>query len=175
MGKPVRSILAGFYRSWLEGAVLSVKILARHLTGDLYNCKASKLKERDGIKAALERILVESGYLPLEVFAVDIEEAHFAVQAVFREGHVAVHVYPQLRYVAVDIFLCKEGAEPELLFKSLRGLFQPDKTKTTILKRGDFGTDREIKPKTKTKMAPLRRIHNTGAKVIRILARRNKN
>ena len=159
----------------LEGTVFSVKIMARHLTGDLYNCKASKLKDRDGIKAALERVLAEHGCLPLELSAAEVSDDHFAVIALTREGHVAVHVYAALRYVAVDVFLCKEGAEPELMFKSLRGVFLPDKTKTTILKRGDFGTEREIKPKTKTKMAPLRRIHNTGAKVIRILARRNKN
>ena len=31
-----------------------------------------------------------------------------------------------------------------------------------------------MKPKIKSRVAPLRRIHNTGAKVIRLLARRNR-
>jgi S-adenosylmethionine decarboxylase len=55
----------------------------------------------------------------------------------------------------------------------MRSFFKPDKTKTTLLKRGDFTSLKEIKPKVKTHVAPLRKIHNTGAKVIRILAHRN--
>ena len=80
-----------------------------------------------------------------------------------------------MRYVAVDVFTCSEDTEPELLSKELRKFFQPDKIKSTFFKRGDFGLEREIKPKIKTRVAPLRKIHNTGAKVIKTLVRRSKN
>jgi len=149
-----------------------VKMLARHLTVDLYNCKAERLREPEAVRDTLLTMLRETGYRPLDVTATTVSEEHFTVLSVFNEGHIALHVYTGLRYVAIDIFLCRENAEPEPLFKSLRNFFKPDKIKTTLLKRGDFGKDREIKPKTKTRVAPLRRIHNTGAKVIRILARR---
>ncbi len=128
----------------------------------------------DAVKTTLHTIIGESGYQSLEMTASSVSEEHFTVMSILSEGHIALHVYTGLRYVAIDIFLCKENAEPEHLFKALRSFFKPDKIKTTQLKRGDFGKDREIKPKTKTRVAPLRRIHNTGAKVIRILARRNK-
>lgn len=147
-------------------------MLARHLTVDLYNCKAERLQDMETVKENLRAVVLESGYQPLEITAASITEEHFTVVAIFGQGHIALHVYTKLRYVAIDVFLCKENAEPEAVFKALRKFFQPDKIKTTLLKRGDFGKEKEIKPKTKTRVAPLRRIHNTGAKVIRILARR---
>ena len=149
-----------------------MKMLARHLTVDLYNCKAERLQEMETVKENLRIVVLEAGYQPLEITAASITEEHFTVVSIFGQGHIALHVYTKLRYVAIDIFLCKEDAEPEQLFKALRNFFKPDKFKTTLLKRGDFGKEKEVKPKTKTRVAPLRRIHNTGAKVIRILARR---
>ncbi len=149
-------------------------MLARHLTVDLYNCKTERLQEVDTVKETLQTIVGETGYQSIDTMAASVTEEHFTVMSVLGEGHIVLHVYTKLRYVAIDIFLCKENAEPEQLFKALRSFFKPDKIKTTQLKRGDFGKEKEIKPKTKTRVAPLRKIHNTGAKVIRILARRNK-
>ncbi len=151
-----------------------MKILARHLTVDFYNCKSSMLQEIQLVKNVLEKLVRGQGYEILNSSAERAGEGHFVVTLIFCDGHIAVHVYEELRYVAMDIFLCREQAEPETVYRELREFFKPDKTKSTLLKRGDFGSDREIKPKTKTRVAPFRKIHNTGAKVIRILARRNR-
>ena len=153
---------------------MSVKILARHLTVDFYNCKTSKLQDLQLIKGILKESLSGQGYELLDLSAETIGKNHFALTVIFRDGHVALHVYGDLRYVALDLFLCREQADPEDIYKGIQNFFKPDKTKTTLLKRGDFGREKEIKPKTKTRVAPLRKIHNTGAKVIRILARRNQ-
>ena len=88
----------------------------------------------------------------------------------FREGHIVLHIYTELKYVAIDIFLCQEHAEPERIAQAMRNFFKPDKIKSTLLKRGSFGTPKELRPKVKTRVAPLRKIHNTGAKVLRVLA-----
>lgn len=93
--------------------------------------------------------------------------------AIFQEGHLTMDIYTDLKYVAIDIFLCRENAEPDKIARNIRSFFKPDKVKTTVLKRGNFGSAKDIRPKVRTKVAPLRRIHNTGAKVIRALARRN--
>lgn len=151
-----------------------MKILARHLTADLYMCQSDIIGDRDGIEKLCREKIESFGYKILAVSGTGIAEDHYAVALLFEEGHAAVHVYAGLRYVATDIFLCREDAAPEKIFREFRNIFKPEKTRMTILKRGDFKADKDIKPKTKTKVAPLRKIHNTGAKVIRILARRNK-
>ena len=111
----------------------------------------------------------------IDLHAHTLDADHFVLLSLFKEGHILLHVYPSYRYVAGDIFLFQEDAQPDAFFKGLRSFFKPDKTKTTFLKRGDFSASTEVRPKIKTRVAPLRKIHNTGAKVIRILARRNRS
>ena len=147
-----------------------MKVLARQLTIDLYNCNSNKLQDAEEIKSVITKVI---GDVP-NLQSSNISSNHIAIIGAFELGHIAIHVYSEFRYVAVDVFTFSEDTEPELLAKELRKFFQPDKIKTTFLKRGDFGQEREIKPKIKTRLAPLRKIHNTGAKVIKTLVRRNK-
>lgn len=151
-----------------------MKILARHLTADLFNCKNNKLTDIDLIKSTLQELLAELQLTMINFAAEKINDDQFVLVAILNQGHITMHVYPELKYVAMDIFLCQENAEPDKLAQSIRTFFKPDKTKTTVLKRGNFGSAKDLKPKVKTKVAPLRRIHNTGAKVIHILAHRNR-
>ncbi len=151
-----------------------MKILARHLTADLFNCKNNKLTDIDLIKSTLQELLAELQLTMINFAAEKINDDQFVLVAILNQGHITMHVYPELKYVAMDIFLCQENAEPDKLAQNIRTFFKPDKTKTTVLKRGNFGSAKDLKPKVKTKVAPLRRIHNTGAKVIRILAHRNR-
>ena len=152
-----------------------MKLNARHLTVDLYNCKNSQLTDINLIRDTLEKNLSQHGVSILSLSCEQVEDDHYALMGLLQEGHISLHVYSALKYVAMDIFLCRENAQPEAISKALRAFFKPDKTKTTLLKRGDFTSVKEIKPKVKTHVAPLRKIHNTGAKVIRILAHRSKN
>lgn len=152
-----------------------VKLLARQLSIDLYHCKNSKLQEMEAVQAQLRELLQAADCEIIDLRAQELSEDHYAIVTLFPEGHALLHVFPELRYVAGDIFLCKEEAQPEDFFKAMRKFFAPDKTKTTFLKRGDFASPKDLKPKIKTRVAPLRKIHNTGAKVIRVLARRNRN
>ncbi len=151
-----------------------MKILARHLTADLFNCKNNKLMDIDAIQRQLKDVLGRTEFTLIDCISDRITQDHYAIMMLFQEGHLTVHVYTVLRYVALDIFVCREEAQPDNIASSVREFFKPDKIKTTTLKRGDFGAPKDIRPKTTTHVAPLRKIHNTGAKVIRALARRNR-
>ena len=145
-----------------------MKILARQLTLDLYNCDTNRLSNGDEIKDTLKSVVGSEPRLSSEV----IDEGHYSIIGAFSAGHIALHVYKELRYVAADIFTCADSEEPEELAKVIRKFFRPDKIKSTFLKRGDFGLEREIKPKIKVRVAPLRRVKNAGAKVVKKLVRR---
>lgn len=147
-----------------------MKILARQLTLDLYNCETKRLDDVDAIKDALKKVFGDEPRLTSEL----IDEEHCSIIGAFAEGHIALHVYKELRYVAVDIFTCVESEDSEELAKVIRNFFRPDKIKSTFLKRGDFGLEREVKPKIKVRVAPLRRVKNAGAKVVKTLVRRGK-
>jgi len=147
-----------------------MKILARQLTLDLYNCETNRLDEVETIKDTLKSVVGSEPRLT----STAIDDGHFSIIGAFTQGHIALHVYKELRYVAVDIFTCDDAEEPEELSKALKQFFRPDKIKSTFLKRGDFGLEREVKPKIKIRVAPLRRVKNAGAKVVRKLVRRGK-
>ena len=142
-----------------------MKILARQLNLDLYNCNSKRLTDIEGLKGVLHTALNGTAQLTSEF--TDAE--HFALVGAFSDGHIALHIYEKLRYVAVDIFTCAEESEPEELSKHVRKFFQPDKMNSTFLKRGDFGQERDMKPKIKTRVAPLRKVRNAGAKVVKKL------
>ena len=115
----------------------------------------------------------EHGFHVMASTLQDIDESHSALILLLAEGHFAIHLYHELAYVAADLFLCQFSAAPEDLLQKIKNVFKPEKFRTTYLKRGDFSVSgADMKPQTKTRVAPLRRIHNTGAKVIRLLAHR---
>ena len=149
-----------------------MKVLARQLTADLYGCKSEVLVDTGEISNMVYDRLQNIGYEVLHTALEQTDGGHCAVVLIFNKGYIALQIYTALRYVSADVFLSGGDAEPERLFSELRKFFKPEKTKITILKRGDFKSGGDIKPKTKTRMAPLRKLHNTGAKVIRTLARR---
>ena len=141
-------------------------ITARHQTIDMYNCQAKSLKIDNGLPSELPALLETFGLHVVTSTLEVIDESHAIILLLLKEGHFAVHLYPSLHYVATDLFLCEPGAAPEKILQGLRGIFHPEKFRTTYLKRGDFTASTDMKPKIKIRMAPLRRIHNTGAKVI---------
>ena len=141
-----------------------MKILSRQLTLDLYNCSEKNLSQIDELRALLRETIGDEPRL----IAEKIDGNHCAIIGAFIGGHIALHVYGDLKYVAADIFTCAENLEPEELSKVLRKFFKPDKIKTTSLKRGDFGKS-DIKPKIKTRVAPLRKVKNA---VVKTLVRR---
>ena len=145
-----------------------MKILARQLTLDLYNCDMNRAGTVDEIKDMMKSVVGSEPRLQGEF----LTDSHCSIVGAFDGGHIALHVYKELRYVAVDIFTCTENDDPEELAKTIRQFFRPDKIKSTFLKRGDFGLEREIKPKIKVRVAPLRRVKNAGAKVVKKLVRR---
>lgn len=149
-----------------------MKILARHLTIDMYKCKESCFATGEVLLDEVRTLLSESKFTPLSGTSQILPDGHVVATVIFAEGHLAFHAFPALRYISADVFLCQQNASPELLFNSFRKLFKPEKTKTTLLRRGDFGSLADMKPRSRTKTAPIRKIRNTGSKVIRILTRK---
>lgn len=152
-----------------------MKILARHLTVDMYGCKLNKLDDITYAREAISHAIELSLMTVLDINIKIIEDEQLTVLALLREGHVSIHTYPDLGYAAVDIFTCSENSRMEKIVHALRSILKPEKTKTTYLKRGDFGSVKDMKPRIKISVAPLRRIRNTGARMIGLLKKRKRS
>lgn len=149
-----------------------MKILARQLTVDMYGCKTSRLSDLDFVTETIQNAIKSSGLTYLDTNIQVLENSQLTALTLLHEGHISIHTYPELGYTAVDIFICSTDNRPEKAIHVLRRFLQPEKTKTTYLKRGDFGLVKDMKPKIKISVAPFRRIRNTGARVMHLLSKK---
>lgn len=90
-----------------------MKILARQLTVDMYDCKNKDLSNYEDLRESLDMAMNMAGYTPIEVRAQLWNEEQAIVFILLQEGHAVVRTYPKLKYVASDVFICQEDGKPE--------------------------------------------------------------
>jgi len=54
------------------------------------------------------------------------------------ESHIALHSWPEINYLSVDIFTCGKNSKPHLALEHLKKVFQPKRVKIQELKRGNL-------------------------------------
>lgn len=83
-----------------------------HLLLDLYDADPARLRDADGIRAALLEAAQVSGMTPLSAPAVYVfPGGGLTAFLPLAESHLAVHTYPERRFAAADLFTC--GPDPE--------------------------------------------------------------
>ena len=101
-----------------------MKILARQLTVDMYDCKNKDLSNYEDLRESLDMAMNMAGYTPIEVRAQLWNEEQAIVFILLQEGHAVVRTYPKLKYVASDVFICQEDGKPEKAIKALKKLMK---------------------------------------------------
>lgn len=139
--------------------------LGKHLLIDFYNCKTS-FSEPEELQPLVERALelVDAPLDGITFYHVDDELTCIAVSS---NSHICIHVYPLLSYVAVDIYSFNIDLKASQIMKALKVGLRSDRVKATSIRRGDFGSIRDMRPKRKTKITTIRRMKNTGARIKR--------
>lgn len=148
-----------------------MKLIGKHVTIDMYGCNFDKLNNMDFIRDAIYSAVTEANMTVIDFTFHRFEPQGLTMMALLARGHMSVHSYPELGYAAIDIMTCEEQSNPNNAIAVLRERLKPEKTRTTHIKRGDFGSERDMKPKVKVSITPLRRVRDTGAKVLRLLSR----
>jgi S-adenosylmethionine decarboxylase len=148
-----------------------MKVIGKHLTVDMYGCSFDVLDDLEFVKNAMLTAVTEANMTLLNFSYHKFEPQGLTALALLAESHMSIHTYPELGYAAVDVFTCGDHSRPDKAVTVLKQFLKPEKTKTTNIKRGDFGSEIDMKPKVKVSIAPFRRVRNTGARVLRFLAR----
>jgi S-adenosylmethionine decarboxylase len=148
-----------------------MKVIGKHLTVDMYGCGFEQLNNLEFIKNAMLAAVSEANMTLLNFTYHKFEPQGLTALALLAESHMSIHTYPEMGYAAIDVFTCGDHSRPDLAVQVLNRFLQPEKTKTTNIRRGDFGSVSDMKPKVKVKITPMRRVRDTGAKVFRFLSR----
>jgi S-adenosylmethionine decarboxylase len=138
---------------------------------DLYNCDFDKLNDQDGLLPALEKIMGEGAMAAASHSVRPREGGGFSLIAFCRHGHVVIHTFPATGFASVDVF-SMSAADVKKIAAKIKQILKSEKSKNTILNRGDFGSLNDMKPTTKRQVKAWRRVRNTSAKMLNII--RNK-
>lgn len=118
-----------------------------HLTADLYDCTCATLQMTDA--RALESAMVRAvsatdltvvGHLSHTFPGTPDGPGGVTCSVLLAESHVCVHTWPELRSVALDVYVCNfsadNGGPARALLAELVSLFQPQSTNLHELTRG---------------------------------------
>lgn len=90
----------------------------------------------------LERILIEAVKKAkntfLKVFIHKFSPQGITGVVLLAESHLTFHSWPEINYLAIDIFTCGEKALPQQALEYLKKVFKPKKIKIKEIKRGQL-------------------------------------
>ena len=148
--------------------------LGKHLTVDMYGCSFAQLDDVEFIRNAMFTAISGANMHLLSYSYHKFEPQGLTSLALLAESHMSIHTYPEMGYAAIDVFTCGDHSLPDKAVAILKTFLKPEKTRTTHIMRGDFGAANDMKPRSNTTAAPLRRVRDTSARVFRFLVRRRR-
>lgn len=146
----------------------------RHIAMDCYNCAYEPLHDAAALRDLLNTLLAQHEIALIGYHSQPVEGHGLAIMALFEGGHLTLHTYPDIGFAAADFFTCYNSEPIEAAALALKKALHPGKTKVTYLKRGDFGSESDMKPKMRVHMSSMKRMRQTGEKMMRLLKKRPK-
>lgn len=105
-----------------------------HLIAEFWGGKI--IEDAKKIKSILIETAKESKNIPLGIKIHKFSPQGITGFILLAESHISIHTWPEINYVAIDIFSCGEKGKPYKGLEYLKKEFQPKKIKIRELKRG---------------------------------------
>jgi len=114
-----------------------------HLTADLHDCPlpGAAFTDPDTLRRHCLRAVADAGLLAVgELFHRFPAPGGVTGVVLLAESHLAVHTWPELRAVTLDVYVCNlhadNSARAEALLAALETLFAPGRVQRQRLQRG---------------------------------------
>ena len=117
------------------GEEVKMKALGRQLVVELWGCERN-LNEPEEIRKALQEAVDRANATGLDIQVHTFNPHGVSGVAVIAESHISIHTWPELSYVALDVFTCGDKAIPEAAVEVFRELFRPQRVEVLEIKRG---------------------------------------
>ncbi len=133
---------------------------------DMYNCGSEEIADPKLAEDLLLKGCQEFSMQSQQIICCQEEgQNEYSLFAICKQGPITLHAYPELGFMTADIFSCFATAEPAAMARYLREAFNADKSKITLLDRGDFGSKNDMKPTHRSKIKFIRRTKNVTQNV----------
>jgi len=101
------------------------KALGRHILLDLYNCESESLNNVETLEKILEKSAREAKATILQKSFHKFNPHGISGFILIAESHLSIHVWPEYRYAAIDIYTCGNKALPEKAMEVLIAELKP--------------------------------------------------
>jgi S-adenosylmethionine decarboxylase len=119
---------------WDLGKTKKLNYAGIHLIAEFWNGKIIENPKE------LRKILIEAaekaGNTPLKVAIHKFSPQGITGVLLLAESHIAIHAWPEINYLAIDIFTCGNKAIPRRAIEYLKKKFKPKKVEIQTIKRG---------------------------------------
>jgi S-adenosylmethionine decarboxylase len=114
-----------------------------HVTIDGYQGDFARLDSRNVVLSALQDLPNRLGMKCLtapEVYRADgnaiKDPGGWTGFVVIEESHISIHTFPEVRFVSIDVYTCRNGLDASEISAYFSELFGLKKTEVNFLKRG---------------------------------------
>jgi S-adenosylmethionine decarboxylase proenzyme len=104
---------------------------------DLYECETTHLDDIGWVKRTLEGAARAAGATIVETVFHQFAPWGISGVVVIAESHLAIHIWPENRYAAVDVFTCGENVRTDVATAFLTRAFQSKRSMQHHFTRGD--------------------------------------
>lgn len=95
-----------------------MKVIAKHIFGNLYGCDKEILSNKNRIlKIIRNAAKIANSKLIKILFYKFGRGGGVSAVAIVAESHISIHTYPEFSYALVDVFICGKNAKPEKAFE----------------------------------------------------------
>jgi S-adenosylmethionine decarboxylase proenzyme len=107
--------------------------LGRHVIAEFWNCE--NVRSEMGLAEAIEDAVRAARATLLDLNVRRFYPQGYSAIALLAESHLSLHAWPELGYVALDVFTCGD-ADPQKIVQELERHFRPHDTEYIKIPRG---------------------------------------
>lgn len=104
---------------------------------DLYDCATPHLDDLAWVKSTLVEAALAAGATIVETVFHKFSPWGISGVVVIAESHLAIHIWPENRYAAIDVFTCGENVRMDVASAFLKRAFQSERAVQKSFSRGD--------------------------------------
>ncbi|MEO8849719.1 MAG: adenosylmethionine decarboxylase [Casimicrobiaceae bacterium] len=113
-----------------------------HLLGEWYGCPATKPEMLDAtaLRSLCMRAVEAAGLTIVGERFHQFEPQGVTGAVILAESHLAVHTWPEIGSVTIDVYVCNyttdNSGKAEALFRALEEVLEPERTRFQAIHRG---------------------------------------
>jgi len=104
-----------------------------HIIAEFLGVESGRIATVRRMRPAVERVVRESGLNAISSSYHQFEPFGVTCVYLLTESHLAIHTWPEVNYMAVDIFSCDREGKARKAFELLKREFSPKKVKVRVI------------------------------------------